>query len=337
VRAGHVGAAATLIIALVVHMLFGRVMQLELRAGQTALGDPKRYPKVFMTEEQRSLYFRDGAVILRNALRLDALQEIYLSMQESHREKGFFANGYYMENPAAFDFVVYSNLAHLASQVFDHPGTEESIHVWKTFVGSRMNLGTAPGPPGMLIGWMECTGDLPATWPISLPEPWPEHGFGTMVLNQSRYALDMPTDEERGRYWRGELPVREGEMGNAPGKPLPKLQGIEVSPSTVIHMDRIKPGDLIVINPCAWHSAPNIEELSPEGLPVLLLQPSFAAAMSKADTPYGYHTGEMGDCLHGIEAHQPLTESASQCFPQAFPEDKRPARGTPFSFRRNRW
>lgn len=334
-----VGFVAPLLAALAIQSLnFGRVSHHEFEAGRTPMADLSKYNNVFMTKDELRSYFRDGFVVVRNVMRPDVLQELYKAFPEAQRKSGRFSNGYHMQNPDVFDFLTYSNLGHLASQVFAAESTETApspgtIHIWKAFFNSRSNVSRSKWH----VDRMECAGDLPANYTARARVRFliPLNGdlSGTLIVNQSKYALDM-TEEERSRYWRGEIPVRLN-MDVWATLPAPKLNNLVVSQSSVLQVDRVHVGDAIVINPCAWHTAPFYEELTTDGLPVLILQPSYAAAKSKMDTPYGYKSGEIGDCLHGLEVDQ--TVQNSKCFPQSYPESGRPVPGTKMTFERIRW
>mmetsp|Transcript_89189 Transcript_89189/g.277292 ORF Transcript_89189/g.277292 Transcript_89189/m.277292 type:complete len:140 (-) Transcript_89189:5-424(-) len=131
-------------------------------------------------------------------------------------------------------------------------------------------------------------------------------------------------EEEAGRYWRGELPTRAcgTHCGEFSWDAVPPLPGISLPPSAAVGPGRLRLGDVIMFSACAWHRSPGFGE---QGLH-FVLQPAFAPAASRVfgRIPLG--------CRHGLSVGEPVTRSSS-CFPQAYPKEARPRRGSQLTLR----
>mmetsp|Transcript_103339 Transcript_103339/g.333338 ORF Transcript_103339/g.333338 Transcript_103339/m.333338 type:complete len:347 (-) Transcript_103339:77-1117(-) len=298
--------------------------------GTTKFADPAMYDEVVLPEERKREYFRDGVTVVRGALRPELLQELLQVILQSTnpllRYTGGFASNLWMRSDAYLDFLVYSNLGHLAAQIFASPDAEtasapRAAYMWRDFLVERNRI------QGRFLAWHvdkdECEGDLPASLTarsrLRFVIPLADNVLGTVFVNQSAYVAAMEPEEAE-RYWRGELPRRAcgthcGDFWWGESPPLPRVSF--PAEGATIHTGRMRLGDVIVFSACAWHRSPGI---SGQDLH-FVLQPAFAPASSRifGRIPLG--------CRHNLSIGEPLTGSPS-CFPQAYPREAWPAKGT---------
>merc|ERR1712113_1160948 len=107
------------------------------------------------------------------------------------------------------------------------------------------------------------------------------------------------------------------------GMKIPPLPRVRLFPdNATTGRVRLRLGDVILLNPCAWHTAPAMEgdrEMD-------LLQPTYAPGSSRYFEHKIQFDHRRDHCKTDLAVGDPLS-LGSPCFPQAFPEAARPVKG----------
>eukprot|EP00933_Yihiella_yeosuensis_P035394 TRINITY_DN28929_c0_g1_i1.p1 TRINITY_DN28929_c0_g1~~TRINITY_DN28929_c0_g1_i1.p1 ORF type:complete len:393 (+),score=34.02 TRINITY_DN28929_c0_g1_i1:142-1320(+) len=315
---------------------------IERRLGKSELADPKLYDDIVLSAQQRDEFFRDGAIVIRKALKLETLQAVKRAVDAAPK---VMEHSSWMASDAILDFFVYSNLGGIISQLLQAGNTDnvqaadrDSVYFWQDFTQQRLKTTN-----GWHVDNGECTGDVPANYTLkSFPRIVicvnSSSVNGTVLLNQSVYADSIVSKRDAELFWRGELPYRratrfEETFGFPHNTTLPLLPGVVLPETGATIAPSLEAGDVLVFSACAWHRTPD-NFVAHE----LFLQPSFAPSrlyfkdFHEKRPPilsgWGRH------CEH-MPSNVPIS-SGHPCHPQVYPKDKRPAPGTEITARRER-
>ncbi|CAK9036856.1 unnamed protein product [Durusdinium trenchii] len=318
--------------------------ELVRTVGQSEFARPENYGKSFVvTEEHRKEFFRDGATLLKGVLRPEVVEKLH-KLILAKADAGYFnmttAFNMWMDSDELLDFYLFGPLGGIAAQFFSSPESvtshlPPSAQLQRDFLSRRHQNNVTNG---WHIDRTECQGgDQPSKYTstalprLAVPLAFKQGVRGTQILNQSQYAAAM-REEDFQLYWAGKSPYRrEGRFepwfGYDYNTSLPVLPGVELKKDMIMEpwMD---PGDVVIFNTCLWHRSPPWTGPEVE----FALQPTFAPSSHVPKDPPILMDSGGGWCDHGLG--EKSIGRGNPCFPFAFPETKRPSKGSTLTFRR---
>eukprot|EP00747_Dinoflagellata_sp_TGD_P170331 gnl/TRDRNA2_/TRDRNA2_201628_c0_seq1.p1 gnl/TRDRNA2_/TRDRNA2_201628_c0~~gnl/TRDRNA2_/TRDRNA2_201628_c0_seq1.p1 ORF type:complete len:374 (+),score=13.31 gnl/TRDRNA2_/TRDRNA2_201628_c0_seq1:65-1186(+) len=291
-----------------------------LQLGTTPFSDLRAYEEVILSEDQLSVYFREGYAVVRQAFTAEligALQEAIVA------NRGWSNNiwdfWYAFDDPALLDFYTYSSLGSMVSQILRSPhaetaGEESTVYLTWNFVHTRFPEQYLT-PPHIDVEACESP-MLPANRTRGVqPRIWIplEDGIsGPRILTQSNIINNGYVDEAK--FWQGELDFF--------ATILPMFDNLNKGNIGLTETGRFRKGDVLIHSPCIFHSSPPFHD----GPRALVLFPTFATGSSiigETHVSKARPNIASRSCLHNFTEKDAIGK-APQCFIPVHPPAARP-------------
>jgi len=277
--------------------------------GETALADAQSYELRELTAEEKRHYYEHGWVHLKGVLPPALLRGLRASLlQELGAAIWPWSINAFMSHDGLFDFLLYSPLGHLASQLF---GGEAYLfsdflyfrHAGQLITPIHVDSGECENP--MAPANITATSRL-RTW-VTLDDDVP----APVLLDQSVWKELLRGEADRAAYWRGEY------AGKGFHELFVERYGTWANPELVEHIvapQNVSLGDVLLHSPCLLHMSP----VSDSDRLLGFLCPTFQPADARRFVyPYASPEQARRNCRNDL-GHRELTVG-HDCFPRVYP------------------